>query len=107
MTEQQGTFTIPTQLFLTAEQRTKLDRLVRSQHTNLAEIISQVVCQYLDTLPLPEPVVAATDQRNLIRQRRAELSRLRARRVAAGEVAPAWLSGYIAELEAELQRLEG
>ena len=41
-----------------------------------------------------------------LRQRRTELGRLCARRDAAGAQAPAWLASYIAELEAEVQRLE-
>ena len=161
MTERQGAFTVSTRLLLSAEQRAQLERLVRSQRIDLADLISlivadhgdalpgavvarpvgaaaipirlfltalarqqieawthargidladlvsQLVAGYLDTLPdsapAPEPVRDSVEQ---LRQRRGELGRLRARRDADGAQAPAWLASYIAELEAELKRLE-
>ena len=48
----------------------------------------------------------APDRTAELQQRRAELARLRARRETAGSRAPAWLHAYIAELEAEIRRLE-
>ena len=36
MTEQQGTFTVPTRLFLSPEHRARLERMVREQETDLA-----------------------------------------------------------------------
>lgn len=103
----QGTFTIPTRLFLTAEQRSKLEQLVKTEQADLADVVSHILCAYLDTMPAPEPGAASDpDQRSAIRQRRAELARLRARREAAGEAAPSWLSAYIVDLEADLRRLE-
>ena len=107
MIEPQGTYTIPARLFLSAEQRAKLEQIVRSERSDLSEVVSQILTHYLDTLPVPAPVPApAPDRRDLIRQRRAELGRLRARAAAAGSQAPAWKSSYIADLEAELRRLE-
>jgi len=107
MTERQGMFTIPTRLFLTPEQRAKLEHMVRAEKSDLASAVSQIVAEFLDTLPepTPEPVAATPDARGAIRQRRAELARLRARRDAAGGGAPAWLHAYIADLEAEISRI--
>lgn len=104
--EREGTFTIPTRLFLSAGQRAKLEHLVRSEHADLSEIVSQILSEYLDTLPVPAPAPQATNNRGDIRLRRAELARLRARRDAAGSHAPTWMNSYIADLEAELHRLE-
>lgn len=107
MTERQGTFTVPARLLLTHEQRLKLEQIVRKEHADLAEVVSRIVCGYLDELPEPEVISAgAPDRRTDIRQRRAELARLRARREAAGVSAPGWLNSYIADIEAELHRLE-
>ncbi|MEO7913248.1 MAG: hypothetical protein ABIV47_26670 [Roseiflexaceae bacterium] len=161
MTERQGAFTVSTRLLLSAEQRAQLERLVRSQridladlvsmvvadhcdalpdvivarpagaaiipirlflttiarqqidvytHTRgveLADLVSQIIAGYLETLPdtapAPEP---ARDNNEHLRQRQAELGRLRARRDTAGAQAPAWLASYIAELEVEVQQLE-
>jgi len=104
-----GAVTIPIRLFLTAEARAQIDAWTHAHEINLADLVSQIVSGYLDALPdaprapPPEPAVDSAAQ---LRQRRAELGRLRARRDAAGAQAPAWLSSYIAELEAELKRLE-
>ena len=161
MTEQQGAFTVSTRLLLSSEQRAQLERLVRSQRIDLADLVSmvvadrcdtlpaaifarpagaatipirlfltttacqqieafmdaraveladlvsQIVADYLDTLPdsAPAPEPARTNVEQL-RQRRSELGRLRDRRDSTGAQAPAWLAPYIAELEAEVQRLE-
>ena len=109
MTERQGAFTVPTLLYLSAEHRAQLERLVREQEADLAELVSQIVADYLDTLPPaplppPEPV---PDRAAELRQRRIDLARLRAQREAAGPQAPGWLNAYIADLEADIRRLEG
>lgn len=111
MTEQQGMFTVPTRLYLTPEHRAQLERLVRAHDLDLADLVSQIVADYLDALPdvspdVPpeEPAPSLTEE---LRRRRAELARLRARKDAAGPHVPAWLDPYIADLEAELRRLEG
>lgn len=106
MTERAGLFSIPTRLLLTPEQRVKLEALVRERDVDLADLLSEIVGEYLDALPdLPAPA-RPPDPGADPRTRRAELARLRARRDAAGNAAPAWLHAYIAELEAELARLE-
>jgi hypothetical protein len=108
MTERQGAFTVPTRLYLSPEHRLRLERLVREQETDLAELVSQIVAGYLDTLPdAPEPAPEPPpDHAAELRRRRSELARLRAQREAAGPRAPDWLAAYIAELEAEIRNLE-
>jgi len=103
-----GGVTVPTRLFLTPTARQHIEQFTHARKIDLADLVSQIVAGYLDTLPdappAPEP---ARDSSAELRQRRAELGRLRARRDAAGSAAPAWLASYIAELEAEVRRLEG
>jgi hypothetical protein len=102
----QGAAMIPTRLFLTAEARSRIEQVTREHEIDVADLVSQIVAGYVDTLPAaPVPAPAAEPSADL-RQRRAELGRLRARRDAAGSAAPAWLNAYIAELEAEVRRLE-
>ncbi|HEX9439337.1 MAG TPA: hypothetical protein VF909_06645 [Roseiflexaceae bacterium] len=104
-----GAVTIPIRLYLTAEARQQIEAFTHARAIDLADLVSQIVAGYLDTLPdtppdsAPEPARDSVEQ---LRQRRAELGRLRARRDASGAQAPAWLASYIAELEAELKRLE-
>jgi hypothetical protein len=109
MTERQGAFTIPTRLYVSLEHRVLLERLVRAQGGDLADLVSQIVADYLDALPdrPPVPVEPPPDRTAELRARRSELARLRARRDAAGPSAPSWLHAYIAELEDELGRGEG
>jgi hypothetical protein len=104
-----GAATIPIRLFLTTEAREQIEAWTRTHEIDLANLVSQIVADYLDTLPDAPPAPAPApnhDGAEQLRQRRAELGRLRARRDAAGAQAPAWLASYIAELEAELKRLE-
>jgi hypothetical protein len=102
-----GVVTVPVRLFLTPTARQQIEHVTHARKIDLADLVSQIVTAYLETLPdappAPEP---ARDSSAELRQRRAELGRLRARRDAAGSAAPAWLASYIAELEAEVQRLE-
>jgi hypothetical protein len=104
-----GTMAIPIRLFLTPTARQQIEGWTHAREIDLADLVSQIVADYLQTLPdsetapAPEPAANSAEQ---LRQRRAELSRLRARRDADGARAPAWLASYIAELEAELKRLE-
>jgi predicted aminopeptidase len=109
MTERQGEFTVPTRLYLTPKHRVQLEHLVREREVDLADLVSQIVADYLDALPdaPARPDAPAPDRATDLRRRRAEIARLRARRDAAGASAPAWLGAYIAELEDEIQRLEG
>lgn len=107
MTEQQGLFTIPSRLYLTHDQCLQLEQLVSERGSDLSDVLSQIVSDYLEQLPpaaVPVPVSRAEREAEL-RKRKAELIRLCARRDAAGSSAPAWLHTYIADLEAELERL--
>jgi hypothetical protein len=105
---QPGAATVPTRLFLTPMARQQIDQFTHAHQIELADLVSQIVADYLDTLPDAPPAPAPAGPASVdLKQRRAELGRLRARRDAAGAAAPAWLSSYIAELEAEIRRLEG
>ena len=104
-----GVATIPIRLFLTPMARQQIEAWTHAREIDLADLVSQIVAGYLQTLPDSEAAPASepiADSAAQLRQRRAELGRLRARRDADGARAPAWLVSYIAELEAELKRLE-
>ncbi|HEY3230913.1 MAG TPA: hypothetical protein VGJ87_16935 [Roseiflexaceae bacterium] len=109
MTERQGEFAIPTRLYVTPEHRVRLERLVREQEVDLADLVSTLVADYLDALPdaLDVPPEPSPDTAGELRRRRAELAKLRAQLDIAGPNAPTWLGTYIAEQEAEIRRLEG
>jgi hypothetical protein len=102
-----GAVTVPVRLFLTPTARQQIEHVIQKREIDLADLVSQIIIAYLDMLPeappLPEPARASSAD---LRQRQAELARLRARRDAAGAAAPAWFASYIAELEAEIHRLE-
>jgi hypothetical protein len=103
-----GTSTIPIRLFLSVEARQQIEAYTQAHGVELADLASQIVADYLDTQPDSPADVAlepAREGAEQLRARQAELSRLRARRDAAGAQAPTWLASYIAELEAELKRL--
>src|SRR5215207_3397234 len=94
-----GAVTIPIRLFLTAEARVRIEAWTHAREIDLADLVSQIIGSYLDTLPdtPPAPVPApTTDGAEQLRARRAELGRLRARRDAGGAQAPTWLVSYIA-----------
>jgi hypothetical protein len=101
-----GSVAVPTRLYLTPAARARIEQLMHDRQVGLPELISTIVAEYLDTLPDPPPPEPAPDHTAELQQRRSELVRLRARRDAAGTHAPAWLHSYIAELEAEVRRLE-
>jgi hypothetical protein len=73
---------------------------------DLADLLSEIVADYLDHQPDVEPAAPARDDAAELRKRRSELASLRARRDAFGTGAPAWLNAYIAALESDIQRLE-
>jgi hypothetical protein len=106
-----GQFTIPTRVYLTSEQREKLFVMARDHGVDLADLLTELLASFLDHLPDYAPTEAAppepaADQETEIRERRAELHRLRARAVAGGDTAPSWLQSYIADLEQEITRHE-
>jgi hypothetical protein len=104
MTEREGTFTIPTRVFVTEEQRAKLQQLVLREGVELPDLLSDLLAQHLDALPEASgaPAPAAPSRADL-GAKRAELARLRARKQASGANAPTWLDGYIADLEADIR----
>jgi hypothetical protein len=103
----QHTGEVPTRLYLTPQHRAQMEHLGHEQDYTLADLVSQIVAGYLDTLPVvPVPSTPASDRSDELRRHRSELARLRAKRDAAGPHAPAWLNSYIADLEAEIGRLE-
>jgi hypothetical protein len=107
MTEQQGLFTIPTRLYLTHDQCMQLEHIVRERGGELSDLLSQIISEYLEGMPPAPPSTPASraERETEVRQRKAELARLYARRDAAGSAAPAWLHTYISDLEMELERL--
>ena len=105
MTEHDGLFSIPARLLLTAEQRARLEMLVHEREIDLADLVSEIVANYLDAQDIAVPATPTADTGAELQRRRAELQRLRARSDAAGQ--PAWLRSYISALEAEITRLEG
>jgi hypothetical protein len=106
MTERQGLFSIPTRLLLVPEHRAKLEAIVRDRQVELADLLSEIVADYLDAQPDVVPAAPTRDDSAELRKRRSELASLRARRDAAGAGAPSWLNAYIAALESEIQHLE-
>ncbi len=108
-----GRFTIQTRVYLTAEQREQLFIMARDHGIDLPELLTELLASFLDHLPdytsdeappMEEPDTSDIAQQ--IRQRRAEIRRLRARATAGGDAPPRWLKSYIADLESELARLE-
>ena len=60
MTEQQGLFTVMTNLYLTTEQRAQIEHLVHERRIDLADLVSQIVADYP-----PEGQPAAFDHQHL------------------------------------------
>ncbi len=110
----EGRFTIPARIYLTAEQRDRLTARLLEQRLDLSELLSELLISFLDHLPETEtPDTAAlappeddNDLQTELRQRRAEVRRLRARIAAQGNAAPQWAINYVADLEREIARLE-
>lgn len=103
-----GLFTIPTRIYLSAEQRAKLDRLLRDGDRELDELLTELIVQHLAPLPEPEPEPddGGARRREELRRRRAELRRLRPSLNDPHNPPPAWLTQMAAELEQEIARLE-
>lgn len=97
---------IHVRLYLTPEQRQAFEAHLAANELHLSTLVSLIATEYLSVLPearpAPPPPLPVAD----IARRRADLARLRARRDAAGKHAPLWLHAYIAQVEAELRRLE-
>lgn len=104
----EGRFTIPTYIYLTTEQRRKLEALVLQKETDLSELLTCLVADYLEHQPTPEPVPVVEDKPDVsdLQRRRGELRRLRARVAASDDPPPDWLAQYMADLEQQVQQLE-
>ena len=106
----EGHFTIPTRLYLTHEQRAKLYYLLDQEGRELDDWLTEVATSYLETLPAPATVrataigSASTEE---VRRRKSELRRLRPRLNDPHNPPPPWLVQMVADLEAEIRRLEG
>jgi hypothetical protein len=103
-----GRYTIPTRVYLTAAQRAKLDGLLRMAEQNLDALLTGLLEDYLAAQPdlpvAPEP--EPTDARAVeLAGRRRELRRLRAKLNDPYNPPPAWLVTMVADLEAEIARL--
>jgi hypothetical protein len=110
-----GTYTIQTRVHLTAAQREQLFALTSKEEFDLPELLSELLASFLAHLPADvtsateaEQEVAVGDDALVqeIRERRAEIRRLRARASIGGEAMPAWVRDYIADLERELAARE-
>ncbi len=105
----EGHFTIPTYVFLKPEERRKLDVLVREQGVDLPSLLTELLSNHLAGFPDVAPTETTpvnNDTSSLLRQRRAELQRLRNRVATSGDTMPGWLAHYISELEVEISQLE-
>ncbi|MEI7644630.1 MAG: hypothetical protein WCJ55_10160 [Chloroflexales bacterium] len=104
-----GHFTIPTRVYLTVEQRTKLDGLLRLAEQSLDGLLTDLLAAYLigQTDPLAELGPDPSDARAVeLAGRRHELRRLRAKLNDPYNPPPSWLITLVADLESEIARLE-
>jgi hypothetical protein len=103
----EGRFTIPSRVYLSAAQRDELERLLRHQERELDELLTELLGAYLESNPAPQaPEAPAAPPDDELRRRRAELRRLRPRLNDPHNPPPPWLTQMAAELEAEIARLE-
>ena len=93
-------------IYLTPEQRQAFETYLATHKTTLSALVSRIVADHLATLPVPPPAPPPPRPKADLAKRRADLARLKARRDEAGKEAPARLHAYIAQMEAELRRLE-
>lgn len=102
----EGHFTIPARIYLTAEDRARLEYLVRSAELDLNELLSELLATYLSDKPLPEsPPVPSQAGLEELRRRRDEARRLQSLRPGSDQT-PGWFHSYLAQLEGEVARLE-
>lgn len=104
-----GRFTIPTRLYLTDAQRAKLQHLLDGLGRELDDWLTELIAGQLDALPDPPPAATADaggQAAEELRRRRAELRRLRPRLSDPHNPPPPWLVQMVADLEAEVRRLE-
>lgn len=105
----EGHFTIPVRIYLTDAQRAKLFHLLEGRGQELDDWLTELAAAQLATLPEapPQPAGQGADPVAAeLRRRRAELRRLRPRLADPFNPPPAWLIQLVADLEAEVARLE-
>jgi hypothetical protein len=103
-----GRFTIPSRVYLDAERRDKLERLLALHEQELPDLLSALLEAWIDAQPAP-PLDEPAPTRDIVselRQRRGELRRLRARLALSDGPPPQWVTQLIADLEGEIVRLE-
>lgn len=104
-----GHFTIASRVYLTAAERTKLEQILRRDERELDVLLSDLLRAYIEQQPEPppEPMPDASESRNAdLARRRSELRRLRPKLNDPYNPPPDWLIAMVAELEAEIRRLE-
>jgi hypothetical protein len=103
----EGRFTIPARIYLTAEERAKLEHLLEAEEHTLDDLLTELVAAFLAGQPDPPPSSRpASGAAEELRRRRAELRRLRPKLNDPHNPPPAWLTAMATELEAEIRRLE-
>jgi hypothetical protein len=105
----EGRFTITTRVYLTAEQRAKLDGLLRLAEQSVDVLLTGLLEGYLAGQPEPpaEPEPDPADARAAeLAGRRRELRRLRVKLNDPYNEPPPWLITMVADLEAEIARLQ-
>lgn len=104
----EGRFTIPTRVYLSEVQRARLEHLLEREERELDALLTELLAAYL--AGQPDPPAQAVGQADTasaeLRQRRAELRRLRPKLNDPHNPPPPWLTQMVAELEAEISRLE-
>ena len=105
----EGQFTIPARLYLSEAQRAKLQHLLAGLDRELDDWLTELVAARLDALPDPPPAATAGpggQGAEEVPRPRAALRRLRPRLGDPHNPPPPWLVQLVADLEAEVRRLE-
>ena len=103
---QDGQFSIAVRLLLTDEQRGRLFALCQQEQADVTDVVTKIIGSYLDTrndLTIEEQASPDTAHHEADALRR-QLRQLRMQASRLGADTPAWLRGYITELEQELAR---
>lgn len=103
--QDEGRYSVIVRLLLTPEQRGRLFELCHRRQIDVSDALTSIVGDYLDqradlTPPPSASSAAPQDQEAL----RFQLRRLRAQAANLGDETPAWLRGYISDLEQEVRR---
>lgn len=103
--QDEGRYSVIVRLLLTAEQRGRLFELCHREQLDVSDALSSIVGDYLDRRDELSPPPSTDNTRPADEEAmRWQLRRLRAQASRLGSEAPAWLQGYIRDLEQELQQ---